>query len=50
MGVAGSLAGDGAQAEALIRVEVRSLQPAVVEDQRFALAVFKVKFAVVGAV
>ena len=50
MRVAGRLAGDGAQAEALIGVEVGGLQPAVVEHQRFALAVFEIEFAVVGAI
>ena len=33
MGVAGGLAGDGAQPEALGGVEARRLQPAIVEDQ-----------------
>jgi hypothetical protein len=50
MGVAGRLAGDGAQAEALVGVEACRFQPAVVEDQPLRLGVFEVELAVVGAV
>ena len=50
MGVAGRLAGHRAQPETLVGVEVGGLQPAIVEHQRFALAVLEIEFAVVGAV
>src|SRR4051812_45548108 len=50
MGKAGRFAGDGAQPEALVSAEVGRLQPAIVEHQRLALAVFEIKLAVVGAV
>ena len=48
MGVARRLAGHRAQAEAAVGVEARRLQPAVVEDQRLALAVLDIELAVVG--
>ncbi|ESZ38306.1 hypothetical protein X732_18160 [Mesorhizobium sp. L2C066B000] len=50
MSVAAGLAGHGAQAKTLVGVEIGGLQPAIVEHQRFALAVFEEQFAVVGAV
>ena len=50
MRIAGRLAGHRAQAETLVGVEVGGLQPAIVEHQRFALAVFEIELAVVGAV
>src|SRR5690606_28136835 len=49
MGITGRLAGDRPQAEALVGIEVRGLQPAVVEDQRLALAIFAEKLAVIGS-
>src|SRR5690606_23257319 len=49
MGVAGGLAGDRAQSEALARVEARALQSAVVVAERFRLAVFEEQLSVVGA-
>ena len=49
VGVAGRLAGNGAQAEALVGVETRRLQPAVVEHQALGLRVLEIKLAVVGA-
>ena len=39
----------GAQAEALRGVVGRLLQPAVVEHQRFGLAVFQEQLAIIGA-
>ena len=48
--VAGGFAGDGAQPEALGGIEAGALQPAVVEDQAFGLAVFQEQLPVVGAV
>src|SRR3546814_7885130 len=48
--VAGRLAGDGAQAEALLRVEAGRLQTAVVEGQRFRLPVLEEQLPVVGTV
>src|SRR5262245_4163025 len=50
MRIAGRLAGDGTQSKALIRVEVRCFQPAIVEDERLALAVLEIKLAVIGAI
>ena len=41
---------DGAQPKALGRIVSRLLEPAVVEDQHFGLAVFEEKFAVIGAI
>src|SRR3546814_16237007 len=49
MGVAGLLAGDGAQAKALAGVEAGRLQPAVIEAEALRLAVFQEKLAVIGA-
>ena len=49
MGVAARFAGHRTQPEALIGVEICRLQPAVVEDQRFALALLEIELAVVGA-
>ena len=49
MGVAGHFAGDGAQPEALGRVETGALQPAVIENQALRLPVLEEKLAVVGA-
>jgi hypothetical protein len=49
MGIADRLAGDRAQAKALIGVEIRRLQPAIVEHQRLGLAVFKEEFPVIRA-
>src|SRR3546814_1770674 len=48
--VAGRLAGDGAQAEARLRVEAGRLQTAVVEGQRFRLPVLEEQLPVVGTV
>ena len=49
MSVAGGLACDRAQAEALRRVEGGVLQAAVIEGQALALAILQEEFAVVGA-
>ena len=49
MGVADGVILHGAQAEALRGVVGRLFQPAIVEHQRFGLAVFQKQFAVVGA-
>jgi hypothetical protein len=49
MGIAGGLAGDGAQAKALGGVEAGRLQNAVVEAEALGLAVFEEQLAVVGA-
>ena len=49
MGVADRVVLDRAQAEALRGVVGRLLQPAIVEHQRFGLAVFQEQLAVVGA-
>ena len=49
MRVAGRLAGNGTQSKPLLGVEIRRLQPAIVEHQRLALAVFEEQLAVVGA-
>ena len=49
MGVAGGLAGHGAQAEAAAGVVIGALQPAVVEDEALRLPVFEKELAVVGA-
>jgi hypothetical protein len=46
MGVAGRLAGDGAQAEALAGVEAARLQPPVVEQQALRLRIFEEQLAV----
>ena len=50
MGIADRLVLHRAQAEALRGVVGRLLEAAVVEHQRFRLAVFQEQFAVVGAV
>ena len=50
VGVAGGLAGDGAQAEPLGGVEAGALEPTVVEDQPLRLAIFEEQLALVGAV
>ena len=49
MRIADRLVLDGAQAEALVGVVGRLLEPAVVEDQHLGLGVFEIKLAVVGA-
>jgi hypothetical protein len=49
MRVAAGLAGDRAQPKTLVGAEIRGLEPAVVEHQRFAFAVFEKELAVVGA-
>ena len=49
MGIARGLARDRAQPEALRGVEGGRLQPAVVEGEAFALAVFQEQLAVIGA-
>ena len=49
MRVADRVVLDRAQAEALRGVVGRLLEPAIVEHQRFGLAVFEEQFAVVGA-
>ena len=49
MGVALRFAGHRPQAEALVGVEARRLQPAVVEEQALGLGVLQVELAVVGA-
>ena len=49
MGIAGGFAGHRAQAKTLAGVEGGGLQPAIVEAERFALAVFQEQFPVVGA-
>ncbi len=49
MGVADRVVLDGAQSKALRGVVGRLLQPAVVEHQRFGLAVFQKQFAIIGA-
>ena len=49
MGVARGLAGHGAQAEALGRVEARGPDAAVIERDHLALAVFQEQLAVIGA-
>ena len=48
MGIAGRFTRDGAQAEPLGGVEAGRLEPAVVEHQRFGLAVFQEQLAVVA--
>ncbi len=48
MRIAGCFARHGAQAESLGGVEAGGLQPAVVETERLALAVFQKELAVVG--
>ncbi len=50
MGIAGRLARDRAQPEALGRVERRAPEAAIVEGERFGLAIFEKQLAVVGAV
>ncbi len=50
MRIADRLVLDRAQAKTLRGVVGRLLQPAVVEGQRFGLAIFEKEFAVVGAV
>ncbi|MGZ2439896.1 hypothetical protein ACVI55_002332 [Sinorhizobium medicae] len=49
MRVADSLAGDGAQAEALVGVETAALQAAIVEGEHLRLRMFEEEFAVIGA-
>ena len=49
MGIAGRLAGDRAQAEALRRIERGALDAAVVERDAFRLAVFEEQLAVIHA-
>ncbi|MGY3404576.1 hypothetical protein ACVWZV_000689 [Bradyrhizobium sp. GM5.1] len=48
MRVADGVVLDGAQAKTLRGIVGRLLQPAIVEHQRFGLAVFQEQFAVVG--
>ena len=50
MGVAGRLAGDGAQAESLGGVEAGGFQLPIVPAQRLALGVFKIELPIVGTV
>ena len=50
MRIAAGFTGHRTQAKPLVGVEVGGLQPAIVEHQRFALAVFEEQLAVVGAV
>ena len=49
MRIADRLVLDRAQAEALRGVVGRLLEPAIVETERFGLAIFQEQFAVVGA-
>jgi hypothetical protein len=49
MSVADCFILDRAQAETLLSIVSRLLQPAVVEGEPFRLAIFKKKFPVVGA-
>ncbi len=49
MGIAGRFARDAAQAEALIGVEARGLEAAVIEAEHFRLAVLHEEFAVIRA-
>ena len=49
MGIADRIVLYRAQAKALRRVVGRLLQPAIIEHQRFGLAVFQEQFAVIGA-
>jgi len=49
MRIARGLASHRAQAKTLVRAEIGGLQAAIVEHQRFALAVFEEQFAIVGA-
>ena len=49
MRIAHRLVLDGAQAEALVGVVGRLLEPAVVEDEHLGLGVFEVELAVIGA-
>jgi len=50
VGIAGGLAGDGTQAEALAGVKAGALQPAIVVDQAFRLPILQEQLAVIGAV
>ncbi len=50
MRIADGVVLDGAQPEALGRIVGRLLEPAVVEDQHFGLAVFEEKLTVIGAI
>ena len=49
MGITHRFTGDGAKAEALIRIEASALEPAVVERERFCLRMLDEQFPVVGA-